>query len=200
MKTATAEPFSTAVNRTIDPAPTAADFETLVRTECGRLLGIARRMLGPRQEARAQKVVQDAFAALARFDGGLPVRDWLRLAVVHACLKTLRAQRRPSALSIEALLPRFLEDGHQQTSSQPWKPLDDAGIGQADIQALIRARIGELPAPYGEVYLLRDVAQVGSHEAAALLGIAPAAVETSLHMARRALRTLLDPHFAAPAW
>src|SRR4051794_37679216 len=90
-------------------------FEQLVREQLPRLLTVARRILG--NEADAQEAVQDAFLsafkALPAFDGASRLSTWLhRIAVNAALMKLRRRQRRPEQ-SIEGLLPRFHDDGHQ---------------------------------------------------------------------------------------
>ena len=57
---------------------------------------------------------------------------------------------------------------------------------------MVRKAIDRLPANYRTVLLLRDVEELDTDEAAAILGVTPNAVKTRLHRARQALRTLLE--------
>jgi RNA polymerase sigma-70 factor (ECF subfamily) len=59
--------------------------------------------------------------------------------------------------------------------------------------AQVRACIEELPEPYREVLLLRDIEELDTEQTARHLGINPGAVKTRLHRARQALRALLEP-------
>jgi RNA polymerase sigma-70 factor (ECF subfamily) len=175
-------------------------FDDLVRAAGGRMLALARRMMG--REEEAQDAVQDAFLSafksLDRFDGRSQLTTWLHRITVNACLMRLRAQRRRGGgeRPIEDLLPQFLDDGHQKVPSRPWKPVERSGIEQLELRELVRARIALLPEPYRVVILLRDIEELDTDETAQLLDISPAAVKTRLHRARQALKALLDPCLA----
>lgn len=195
-----------------DPSPSAADaallqrlragedaaFEELMRLAGWRMLSVARRMLTCEQDA--QDAVQDAFLgafkSIEQFDGRSALTTWLHRITVNACLMKLRSSRRRPEKRIEDLLPRFLDDGHQQIPTRSWKPESAAGIEQDELRALVRAKIDELPEPYREVLIVRQIEEIDTEEAARLLGLSPAAVKSRLHRARQALRELLAPHFA----
>lgn len=178
-----------------------AAFEELMREGLPPMLAVARRMLG--REDDAQDAVQDAFLsalkAIHAFDGRSQVTTWLHRIVINACLMKLRSQRRRPERTIEDLLPHFANDGHQKQPTRSWKPQPSAGIEQAELRALVRSKIDELPEPYREVLMLRDIEELDTDETATLLGLTPAAVKTRLHRARQALRTLLDPYFVEEA-
>lgn len=172
-------------------------YEQLVRTSGSWMMAVALRMLG--REAEAQEAVQDAFLnahkSLDRFDGRSQLSTWLHRIVVNACLMRLRTRRRKPERAISDLLPRFQEDGHQELPSQEWKPNGPDGIECEELRLLVRSKIEELPEPFREVLLLRDIEELDTDSTATLLEITPAAVKTRLHRARQALRTLLDPYF-----
>jgi RNA polymerase sigma-70 factor (ECF subfamily) len=52
--------------------------------------------------------------------------------------------------------------------------------------------MAELPEPYREVLVLRDVAELDTAQTAAFLGVSENNVKTRLHLARIALRELID--------
>ncbi len=176
-------------------------FDELVESAGGRMLAVARRMLG--REEDAHDAVQDAFLsafkALDKFDGRSQLTTWLHRITVNACLMKLRSQRRRPEKSMDELLPQFLEDGHQKTNSRPWKPVEESGIEELEMRELVRAKIAELPEPYRVVLMLRDIEELDTEATAQLLGMSTAAVKTRLHRARQALRTLLDPCFTEGA-
>lgn len=176
-------------------------FDELVESAGGRMLAVARRMMG--REEDAHDAVQDAFLSafksLDKFDGRAQLTTWLHRITVNACLMKLRSQRRRPEKSMDDLLPQFLEDGHQKTNSRPWKPVEESGIEQVEVRELVRAKIAELPEPYRVVLMLRDIEELDTETTAQLLGMSTAAVKTRLHRARQALRTLLDPCFAEGA-
>lgn len=175
-----------------------AAFDELVRLAGGRLLAVARRMLG--REEDAQDAVQDAFLSafksLDMFDGRSQLTTWMHRITVNACLMRLRSQRRRPEKQIDELLPEFVADGHQKTSTKPWKPLAEHRIEGEELRVLVRSKIDELPEDYREVLLLRDIEELDTQATAVHLGISSNAVKTRLHRARQALRTLLEPVFA----
>lgn len=175
----------------------AGAFDDLVMLAGGRMLAVARRMMG--SEADAQDAVQDAFLSayksLDRFDGRAQLTTWLHRITVNACLMKLRSKARKPQQSIEALLPTFVEDGHQARSTRAWNLDPSAGIQRSEVRELVRAKISELPEQYRIVLVLRDIEELSTEETAEVLEMTVNAVKTRLHRARQALRTLLEPHF-----
>lgn len=174
-----------------------AAFETLLREFTGRLLCVARRMLGREEDAQdaVQEAYLNAFRALATFDGRSQLSTWLHRITINACLMRLRTRRRKPEVAIKDFLPTFLADGHQTRSSVMWKPQPATGIESEETQALVRACIDQLPEAYRVVLMLRDIEDINTEDTAEILGMSVAAVKTRLHRARQALRGLLDPHF-----
>jgi RNA polymerase sigma-70 factor (ECF subfamily) len=178
-----------------------AAFETLVREHGGRMLATARRFVANEDDAR--DVLQDAFLAAFRsidgFAGAARLSTWLHRIVVNAALMRLRSRKRRREEPIDGLLPRFEEDGHWVEPPALWdEPTDDV-VERAETRATVRKAIDRLPANYRTVLLLRDVEELDTDEAAALLGVTPNAVKTRLHRARQALRTLLEREFGGQA-
>jgi RNA polymerase sigma-70 factor (ECF subfamily) len=172
-------------------------FEACVRTYCGRMLVIARRILG--NEADAEDAVQDAFASafkgIGRFHGLSSLGTWLHRIVVNAALGRLRSRQRHPEQSIEDLLPHFGEGEHQLNPPVPWKAAPDTGVEVQEARELVHSCIGRLPESYRTVLVLRDIEGLDTEETARLLELSAGVVKTRLHRARQALRTLLDPHF-----
>ena len=101
-------------------------FETMVRLYAGRMLAVARRLVGNDEEAR--DVVQDAllsaFRAISRFEGQSRVSTWLHRITVNTALMKLRTRRRKPEESIEPLLPSFQDDGHHAVRFSEWEGAD----------------------------------------------------------------------------
>jgi len=171
-----------------------AAFVVVVEALAGRLLAVARRFL--RNEADAQDALQEAFIqahkALPKFEARSGLATWLHSITVRACLMRLRQQRAHSTAAIESLLPQFARDGHRRDPGPAWKR--EEGL-EEDEKGIIRDCIDKLPADYRNVILLRDIQELDTSEAAAVLEVSEAVVKTRLHRARQALRTLLDPYF-----
>lgn len=175
-------------------AGTAAAFEKLVRLHSGRMLSVARRFLA--QDHDAQDAVQDAFLsafkALPTFDGRARLSTWLHRIVVNAALMKLRSQRRHPEQSMDDLLPKFLEDGHQSAPAGRWKT-SPSELELAENRQQIRDQIAKLPESYRTVLLLRDIEEFDTETVAQMLDLSVSVVKVRLHRARQALRTLLDP-------
>lgn len=174
----------------------AAAFEELVRTQTLPLLRGARRFLRSEEDARdaVQETFIAAFKSISTFQATAQLSTWLHRILINACLMKLRSQRRKPEEDIEALLPRFKEDGHQVEPSVAWTESADHLLERAETAELVRRAIDELPETYRVVLLLRDIEELSTEEAAEALGVTPNAIKIRLHRARQALRTLLDPH------
>lgn len=177
--------------RANDPAA----YERFVRDQLPRLLVVARRILGNEEDAReaVQEAFLSAFKGLAAFDGGSRLTTWLHRIAVNAALMKLRARKRRPELSLDGLLPRFVDDGHQADPPAAWAERADVALARKETREEVRRMIDRLPESYRTVLLLRDIEEVDTEEAARLLGVSVGVVKTRLHRARQALRTLLDP-------
>ena len=178
-----------------------AAFQELVRGQGGRMLAVARRLLG--NEDDAQEAVQDAFLSALRaigdFDGKSQIGTWLHRIVVNAALMKLRKSKRKLEQSIEPLLPIYYEDGHRQQPTGPWQVSSDHLLENRESCALIRRCIDQLPQPYRTVLWLRDIEELDTEETARQLDLTIGVVKTRLHRARQALRGLLDPYYRVEA-
>lgn len=178
-----------------------AAFEFVVRTYSPRLLPVARRLL--KNETDAEDALQDAFLSAFRgleaFGEGARFSTWLHRIVVNAALMKLRRQRRKPECSIDELLPRFDSEGHHAMPVAAGDAPAESSLARAELHALVRARIADLPEDYRNVLVLRDIEELDTEETSVVLGISVAAVKTRLHRARQALRTLLEPSFGAAA-
>lgn len=175
----------------------APAFETLVRQYGGRMLAVARRMLG--NDDDAQDALQDAFIsafkAIGQFESQSRLGTWLHRIVVNAALMKLRTKRRRPETLIDDLLPKFLADGHQAEPAVDWRLSPDDAMIKAESRTRVRECIEELPEIYRTVLVLRDIEEFDTEATAQLLEITVSVVKTRLHRARLALRTLLDRHF-----
>ena len=171
-----------------------AAFEELVRNHGGRLLSVARRILGSSEDA--QDAVQEsfikAFKAIHAFEERSQLHTWLHRILVNTALMKLRARRRRPEESIDDLLPTFVADGHQAVESREWS---DSLLEQKETAGIVRNAISRLPEPYRVVLVLRDLEERDTSETARILGTTTTVVKVRLHRARQALRTLLDREF-----
>jgi RNA polymerase sigma-70 factor (ECF subfamily) len=174
-----------------------AAFEQVVRQYGGRLLAVARRIVGSEEDARdvVQDAFMNAFRSLDRFEGNAKLSTWLHRIAVNAALMRLRTRKRKPEQSIETLLPAFLDDGHHEERFQSWEEPVDKALERAENRELVRRQIDALPDSYRTVLVLRDIEGLDTEETANMLGLSVNATKIRLHRARQALRTMLAPHF-----
>lgn len=173
-------------------------FEQVFRRYGARMIATARRLLGNEEDARdaVQEAMLSAFKAVARFEGGSQIGTWLHRIVVNAALMRMRTRRRKPESSIEDLLPSFQADGHRVLLARD--ELDPAeALEQAQLLALLRSCVDDLPEGYRQVYMLRDIEELSSDEVALAMGLTPNAVKIRLHRARQALMGLVKRRLGA---
>ena len=175
----------------------ASAYAELVRAQGPRMLAVARRLLRSDDDAAdaVQEAFISAFRAIGNFEGGAKLSTWLHRIVVNASLMRLRNRTRRPEVSIDELLPKFVDDGGHIDEPREWRspePLD--ALERRETRELVRGLIDELPTDYRTVLLLRDIECLDTKETAEVLGVTPNAAKIRLHRARLALRTLLDPH------
>jgi len=168
-------------------------YERLVRTLGGRLLSVARRLVG--NDADAQDVVQDtflaAFKALPRFAEESRLSTWLYRIAVNSALTKVRTRRRHPEERLEGLIPAFQPDGHHVLPVAGWTEPADVLVARSEVRELIRREIDALPDTHRTVLVLRDLEEMSTEETAKALGISTNAVKLRLHRARQALGTRL---------
>jgi RNA polymerase sigma-70 factor, ECF subfamily len=176
-------------------------FETLIRNQGGRLLSVARRILGNEEDAReaVQEAFISAFRARQQFQGHSKLSTWLHRIVVNAAIQKLRSRKRRAEDAIDDLLPRFLPNGDHVERFVAWTEPPDEAVARREMAAFVRRAIDQLPESYRTVLLLRDIEGLSTEESANALQTTANAVKIRLHRARMALRTLLAPHFQGAA-
>ena len=145
-------------------------------------------------EAEAEDVVQESFARvltqLDSFRGEARLNVWLYRVVYNACISRLR-HRRPVGIHLEELdeglpLPQALVD----CGLSPEDILQDRETSVALDEA-----IAQLPESLRAVFILRDIEELSTAEAAAARETTVGAVKVRLHRARLLLRESLSVHF-----
>ena len=177
-----------------------AAYAELVEQHIGRMLAVAKRMLGNDDDANdaVQDAFLSAFKAIDRFEGNAQLGTWLHRIAVNASLMKLRSRkRRRNEISVEALQPAFKENGHMAEMPEAWTVTSDQLAQESETKSRIRELIESLPADYRDVVLLRDIEELDTKHTAQILEISDSAVKTRLHRARQALRVLLEQEISA---
>ena len=147
-----------------------------------RVRVLARRLLS---DAAAEDVVQETFAALpgaiARFRGDVDLEAFL----LGIAVKRARRHHRAAARGRRALERLAVEE-----KRGPRGPEHDAY--RRELAQRLTAALDRLPAAQREAFVLCEVEELTSAQAAALADIPEATVRTRLFHARRRLRDLLN--------
>jgi RNA polymerase sigma-70 factor (ECF subfamily) len=169
-------------------------FEAMVRRHGGRMLATARRLLGNEQDANdaVQQAFISVFKSIAAFNGEASLSTWLHRIVVNAALTQMRYRRRRPEMSIDALLPRFDEEGRWADDVAQQNVAHETLTDGHETQEMVRRCIDQLPEGYRSILVLRDIEELNTIEAAEILAVTPNAVKIRLHRARQALKTLIE--------
>lgn len=162
-----------------------ACFEIVMRRYNQRLYRVARSIL--HDEHEAEDVMQDAYVRayqhLRQFQGRAKFATWLTRIAVHEALA--RARRRERFVELEPSEDRK-EDPMNSFSSKELTPEQAASRGE--LARVLEQAIDALPDTYRSVFMLRDVEEMSTEEAAQCLEISEENVKTRLHRARAMLR------------
>jgi len=159
-------------------------FEVLMRRHNRRVYRAARAIL--RDDAEAEDVAQDAYVRayqhLDQFAGRASFSTWLTRIVVNESLA--RARRRARNEEIDAM-----DDARKnQIPALSTQATPEAGASASELRSLLETSIDALPDSYRHVFVLRDVEEMSTQEAAECLGISEDNVKMRLHRARAQLR------------
>ncbi len=160
------------------------------RSEHPNVFRLALGFLAERSEAEdlAQDAMLHLMDHLSRWDPHRPYRAWRDTVVLNLC----RDRRRREAARGRALEGR-LESVEPRTSEPP-----EAALEAGETQALLMEALAQLSPREREAFVLRDLEERSTAEAATALGVTESSVRSLLTLARRRLRGLLAEHVRAP--
>jgi RNA polymerase sigma-70 factor (ECF subfamily) len=169
-----------AVAHTPNGAPVRPDLEQVFRADYAKVVGIAARVLGSRNQA--EDVAQEVFLAFGRTR--VPAEQaggWLAVAAAHTALNLLRAGRRRTARE-------------EQAGSAPTPAPDIAeAVIIRDENQQVRSALARLPRKQAVAVVLRH-SGLSYAEVAAALDMSPGSVGTTVRRAESALRKELTRH------
>ena len=152
---------------------------------------------GQREDAEevAQDTLLKVFESFDQLREPERVRPWIFRIAKNACLmkrrKSIFAPDRE--LSLDDFMPsKSKEDGRMKLEIADWSALPEDQVLLAEMKEVLGGAIGNLPANYRSVILLRDLEELSTEETAQILDISPDTVKQRLHRARLALRQTLD--------
>jgi RNA polymerase sigma factor (sigma-70 family) len=158
------------------------DLEEVFRAAYPRVVGVAARVLGSRDEA--EDVAQEVFLQFAR--SSVPAgaaTGWLSVAAAHTALNHLRSGRRRTSR----------EEAVGNGDGDPIAPDVADTIVTRDERRRVRAALGRLPRRQAVALVLRH-SGLSYAEVAAALDLSPGSVGTTVRRAESALRKELNRH------
>lgn len=166
-----------------------ARFAVVVQPNLDDAFALARWLTGSRTDA--EDVVQEsclrAYRAIGTFAGG-NARAWVLTIVRHTAYTWLRRNRSASLVMVDDL--EAVERAHADPSDQEKATPETELIAKANA-ARLESAIAELPAPFKETLVLRDVQGLDYREIAQITEVPIGTVMSRLARARRRLVTRL---------
>jgi RNA polymerase sigma-70 factor (ECF subfamily) len=167
-------------------------FEELVRRHSRRVFGTLVGLLGNIDDAHdaTQEVFLKAFENIGRFQGRSKFSTWLTSIAINAGTDLLR-QRKP----LESLDETQDDEGFRPRQVQKWADDPERLLAASQMNELVREAVLRLPEKYRVAVLLRDINQLSTEEAAAVLELSVPALKARVLRGRLMLRESLAPHF-----
>jgi RNA polymerase sigma-70 factor (ECF subfamily) len=158
-----------------------ADLDEIFRREYPRVVGVAARVLGSREQA--EDVAQEVFLSLGR--SSVPAGEaggWLSVAAAHTALNVLRSGRRRAAR----------EEIAGATEHTVVSDVAEVVVTREE-RSHVRAALARLPRKQAVALVLRH-SGMSYADVAAALDMSPASVGTTVRRAESALRKELNRH------
>ena len=169
-------------------------FEDLVRRHECRVFRTAVALTGNQEDA--EEALQDTFLSvyqhLGEFRRDSRFTTWLTRIAINAALQKLR--RRRQSVSLDD--PKESEAVFLPQRFESWRDNPERLYAAEETRRLIEEAVLSLPPAYRVVFVLRDVAEMDTVEAAEVLGLTIAALKSRLLRARLMVREALAPRFA----
>ncbi|WP_232796817.1 sigma-70 family RNA polymerase sigma factor [Blastococcus atacamensis] len=161
--------------------PVRPDLEEVFRREYARVVGVAARVLGSRDEA--EDVAQEVFLSFGRT--AVPAGEaggWLSVAAAHAALNLIRSGRRRASR----------EEAVAAGSDAEVPDVAEAVLTRED-RSRVRAALATLPRTQAVALVLRH-SGLSYAEVATALDLSPGSIGTTVRRAESALRKELNRH------
>jgi RNA polymerase sigma-70 factor (ECF subfamily) len=163
-------------------------FEILMRRHNQRLYRVARAIL--RNDGEAEDVMQDAYVRayehLDQFAGRAKFSTWLTRIAVHEALA--RQHRGNRYREVEPMSER---EGDPMDRFASLIPDPEQQASNSEIRRLLEEAVEKLPDAFRTIFMLRDVEEMSTTDAADVLEISEENVKVRLHRARALLRKSL---------
>lgn len=171
-------------------------FESLVRRHERRVFRVTLAVLGNIEDA--EETMQDtfvkAFRHLDQFRKEARFTTWLTRIAVNEAIRKRSARK-----EFVALAEVGTAGGHFTPKRyESWRSNPEQLYGKQEIHRIVEDAIQSLPEIYREAFVLRDVEELSTEEAAELLGISLPALKSRLVRARLMMREALAEKLEEP--
>lgn len=172
----------------------------LIQEHHGRLVSIARTIVGEAAEDVVQEAWLQAFKALSNFEGRSTLKTWLTRITINAAYGRCRYEKSRIAVSLDELLAentplveRFDDSGHWQNPLAEWQAdTPEELLARQQLAILLQKAVNQLPEAQRLVWLLRDQSSLEFTEIAENLQLSEANVRVLLHRARLKLLAVIN--------
>ena len=173
-----------------------AEFSRLVEMYSGRLYRLAMKMLNHPQDAEdiLQETFIKAFRHIKNFDGRSSISTWLYRIVTNEALMLLR-RKYPETISIEEPDSSSEEQEQEPLQIVDWCCIPEKELLNSEAQVVLDQAVTRLTPSLRAVFLLRDIENLSTQEAAQVLGLTETALKTRLSRARLRLREELTGYY-----
>jgi len=163
-------------------------FEIIMRRHNQLLYRVARAIL--RNDGEAEDVMQDAYVRayehLGQFAAKAKFSTWLTRIAVHEALSRQRRGNR-----YQELEPMSEREGDPMDRFASMAPNPEQQTSNTEVRRLLEDAVEKLPDAYRTVFMLREVEEMSTTDAAEALEITEENVKVRLHRARALLRKSL---------
>lgn len=173
-------------------------FETLVRRHTQKILSMALRMTGHREDAEdvVQQSLQKAFVHLGEFEGKSSFSTWLTRIALNEGLMLLRARRRFRDVSIDAGCDT---DESSAVLELPHPgPSPERTYLQAEQRKNLSVAISRLKPSIRRAIQLKELNELSVKETARALGVSFSAVKSRILRGRKRLQATIEMYDRPP--
>jgi RNA polymerase sigma-70 factor (ECF subfamily) len=162
----------------------ATAFEQIILRYEGRVMTLAARLLGAREDARdvAQEVFLRAFKYLHRADPQKPLEPWLLGIAVNVCRDAMRHRSRRQSTFVAAECAEPVD-----RSVDP-----HASLEREQQRVIVQRALDRLPEKERLAIVLRDIEGLPTSDVAAILHSSETTVRSQVSRGRLRLKTAID--------
>ena len=173
----------------------SAAFSELVQRYNRRIFRLTKHITQNQEDAEdvLQEVFMKAYTHLSTFEGNSKFYTWLVRSAVNESLMKLRKRKSGKQVSLDE--PVSTGDEEIMREIAVWESTPEQKYSQTELRGILDEAVQSLEPIYRTVFLLRDVDELSTEEAAESLGLTVPAVKSRLLRARLQLREKLTRVF-----